>query len=239
MQGNNIEEFDPFSKKQTCHNSETNDLKIIEKSELLSDEVRNKQSTSDNTHNNETTSHYSQYNRSKSMYHEGYQERSSNIQRSKSVSEDPHNSKNNTSNFEEPEKRKIERNDQVARLLEPICEGIFERIELLGELLTSKKLDSVPDVYDEMANIVAATARNERLQAGPDGKRLLELTSAAKSNLNVDLHNLDVEIQRQFGLYSVEVTGDGVRICMLSLLFFYFNDLHIIGMCFSSHSDLG
>jgi hypothetical protein len=86
---------------------------------------------------------------------------------------------------------------------------------LLGELLISKKLNTVPDVYDEMAHIIAATERNERLKAGPDGERLLKLTTAAKSNLNVDLHNLDVEIQRQFGLYSVEVTGDGVRICIL------------------------
>ncbi|CAF3666654.1 unnamed protein product [Rotaria sordida] len=60
-----------------------------------------------------------------------------------------------------------------------------------------------------MAHIIAATERNERLQAGPDGKRLLELTTAAKSNLNVDLNKLDIELQRQFGLYSVEVTGDG------------------------------
>ncbi|CAF3833359.1 unnamed protein product, partial [Rotaria sp. Silwood1] len=60
-----------------------------------------------------------------------------------------------------------------------------------------------------MAYIIAATERNERLQAGSDGKRLLQLTTAAKSNLNIDLHNLDIELQRQFGLYSVEVIGDG------------------------------
>jgi hypothetical protein len=66
-----------------------------------------------------------------------------------------------------------------------------------------------------MAQIVEAMERNQRLRAGPDGERLIELTTRAKSNLNIDLHNLDVEIQRQFGLYSVEVTGDGVRICIL------------------------
>jgi hypothetical protein len=87
-----------------------------------------------------------------------------------------------------------------------------------------------------MVQIVAATERNERFKAGPDGKRLLELTTAARSNLNVDLHNLDAEIQRQFGLYSVEVTGDGVRIIIIlfTLLSFY-----ILGVCLSSHSDLG
>ncbi|CAF0984136.1 unnamed protein product [Rotaria sordida] len=109
------------------------------------------------------------------------------------------------------EQSKIECNYQspIIRLLKPECQGIRERVELLGELITIKKLDSVPDVYDEMAHIIAATERNERLQAGPDGKRLLELTTAAKSNLNVDLNKLDIELQRQFGLYSVEVTGDG------------------------------
>jgi len=71
-----------------------------------------------------------------------------------------------------------------------------------------------------MAQIIAATERNERFQTGPDGKRLLELTTAARSNLNVDLHNLDVEIQRQFGLHSVEVTGDGVRVYLSSLSIF-------------------
>ncbi len=125
---------------------------------------------------------------------------------------------------------------QVSRLLEPTCEGIRERIELLGELIIRKKLDVVPDAYDEMAQIVAATERNERLKAGPDGKRLLELTTEARSNLNIDLHNLDAELQRQFGLYSVEVTGDGVRII---IIFLYCNHLYRIGMCFSSHSDLG
>lgn len=73
-----------------------------------------------------------------------------------------------------------------------------------------------------MTHIMAATERNERLQAGPDGRRLLELTTAARSNLNIDLHYLDVELQRQFGLYSVEVTGDGVRIkyIIISVNFF-------------------
>ncbi|CAF1547247.1 unnamed protein product, partial [Adineta steineri] len=60
-----------------------------------------------------------------------------------------------------------------------------------------------------MAQIIGATKRNERLQDGPDGERLLELTTAARSNRNIDLNNLDAEIQRQFGLHSVEVTGDG------------------------------
>jgi hypothetical protein len=125
---------------------------------------------------------------------------------------------------------------QVSRLLEPTCEGIRERIELLGDLLISKKLDSVPDVYDEMVHIIEATERNERLKAGPDGEHLLELTTAARSNLNIDLHNLDLEIQRQFGLYSVEVTGDGVRVYTLSLLVFILF-IYILGMCLSSHSD--
>ena len=119
---------------------------------------------------------------------------------------------------------------QVSRLLEPICKGIRSRIELLGELLTSKKLDSIPDAYDEMAQIVAATERNECFQMGSDGKRLAELTNAAKSNLNIDLYNLDVEIQRQFGLYSVEVTGDGVRIhayISMYLYIFFFTALII------------
>jgi hypothetical protein len=71
-----------------------------------------------------------------------------------------------------------------------------------------------------MAQIVAATERNERFQIGSDGKRLLELTTAAKSNLNIDLRYLDEEIQRQFGLYSVEVHGDGVRVYLLGQLFF-------------------
>ncbi len=89
-----------------------------------------------------------------------------------------------------------------------------------------------------MAHIVTAIQRNERLRSGPDGKRLLELTTAARSNLNVDLHNLDLEIQRQFGLYSVEVTGDGVRVYILSLLFFIVI-IDILGMRLSSYSDLG
>lgn len=71
-------------------------------------------------------------------------------------------------------------------------------------------MDPVPDIYDEMKLIIESTERNERFQVDPDGKRLLALTTAAKSNLNIDLYNLDVEIRRQFGLYSVEVTGDGV-----------------------------
>lgn len=81
--------------------------------------------------------------------------------------------------------------------------------------MISDPLDQIPDVYDEMAHIIAAIERNERLQADPHGKRLLELTTAARSNLNVDLDDLDLELQRQFGLYSVEVIGDGVRIYLL------------------------
>ncbi|CAF1334760.1 unnamed protein product [Rotaria sp. Silwood1] len=61
-----------------------------------------------------------------------------------------------------------------------------------------------------MKEIVAATERNDRFQSDSYGKRLIQLTTAAKSNLNIDLYNLDVEIQHQFGLHSVEVTGDGV-----------------------------
>ncbi|CAF0855089.1 unnamed protein product [Adineta steineri] len=98
---------------------------------------------------------------------------------------------------------------KVIRLLEPNCQGIRERIELLVELISVQPLDSIPDIYDEMAQIIAATERNERFQAGPYGERLLELTTAARSNRNIDLNNLDAEIQRQFGLHSVEVTGDG------------------------------
>ncbi|CAF5125345.1 unnamed protein product, partial [Rotaria sp. Silwood1] len=86
--------------------------------------------------------------------------------------------------------------DQITRLLKPECQAIRERVQLLGELITSKKLDPIPHVYDEMAYIIAATERNERLQAGSDGKRLLQLTTAAKNNLNIDLHNLDIELQR-------------------------------------------
>ncbi|CAF2084550.1 unnamed protein product [Rotaria magnacalcarata] len=121
------------------------------------------------------------------------------------------NTKNSIPKSDQSEESKIKCNyhSSVSRLLEPTCEGIRSRIELLGELITSKKLDSIPDVYDEMAQIIASTERNERFMTGVDGKRLLELTTTAKSNLNIDLHNLDLEIQRQFGLYSVEVTGDG------------------------------
>lgn len=64
-----------------------------------------------------------------------------------------------------------------------------------------------------MQKIIEATERNERLQAGPDGQRLLQLSTIARSNLNADLANLDAELKEQFGLHSVEVTGDGVSIC--------------------------
>ncbi|CAF1639010.1 unnamed protein product [Rotaria magnacalcarata] len=60
-----------------------------------------------------------------------------------------------------------------------------------------------------MKDIIAAIERNDRFQSDLDGKRLLQLTNAAKSNLNIDLHKLDLEIRRQFGIHSVEVTGDG------------------------------
>ena len=124
---------------------------------------------------------------------------------------------------------------QITRLLELTCNGIRERIQLLGELITSKKLDSVPEVYDEMAHIIVTTKRNERFMAGTDGQRLLELTTAAKSNANIDLYNLDLELQRQFGLYSVEVTGDGVRDYLL-LVFTLI--IYLIVMCLSSYFDL-
>ncbi|CAF4616311.1 unnamed protein product, partial [Rotaria sp. Silwood2] len=97
----------------------------------------------------------------------------------------------------------------IYRLLEPNFEGIRSRIELLGELISSNKLDSIPDEYDQMKDIIAAIERNDRFQSDSDGKRLLQLTNAAKSNLNIDLYNLDVEIHRQFEFHSVEVTGDG------------------------------
>ncbi|CAF0806332.1 unnamed protein product [Adineta ricciae] len=94
-------------------------------------------------------------------------------------------------------------------IIEPSCEGIRERVELLGDLLKIDKLNSISDVYDEMAQILANIERNQRLQVGPDGECLLQLATAAKSNRNIDLYNFDNEIQRQFGLYSVEVIGDG------------------------------
>ena len=67
------------------------------------------------------------------------------------------------------------------------------------------------EVYDETALIMAAIERNARLQEGADGEYLLALTTAAVSNRNIDLNHLDEEIELQFGLHSVEVTGDGVR----------------------------
>ncbi|CAF1418781.1 unnamed protein product [Adineta ricciae] len=97
----------------------------------------------------------------------------------------------------------------IIGLIEPSCEGIRERVELLGDLLKIDKLNSISDVYDEMAQIIANMERNQRLQVGPDGECLLQLATAAKSNRNIDLYNFDNEIQRQFGLYSVEVIGDG------------------------------
>ncbi|CAF4167626.1 unnamed protein product [Rotaria sp. Silwood2] len=60
-----------------------------------------------------------------------------------------------------------------------------------------------------MKDIIAAIERNDRFQSDSYGERLLQLTNAAKSNLNVDLNKLDDEISHQFGLHSVEVTGDG------------------------------
>ena len=62
-----------------------------------------------------------------------------------------------------------------------------------------------------MEHIVEAMTRNDKFKEGSDGQRLLELTTKARSNLNIDLENLDREIQRQFGLFSVEVIGDGVN----------------------------
>ncbi|CAF1428808.1 unnamed protein product [Rotaria sordida] len=58
---------------------------------------------------------------------------------------------------------------KVSRLLEPNSEGIRSRIELLGELISSKKLGSIPDVYDQMKDIIAVTERNDRFQSDSDG----------------------------------------------------------------------
>ena len=86
-----------------------------------------------------------------------------------------------------------------------------------------------------MQKIIEATERNERLKAGPDGECLLRLTTRAKSNLNVDLAHLDEELQRQFGLYSVEVTGDGVSLFHV-ILIETFTICLFLGMCFSSNT---
>lgn len=103
--------------------------------------------------------------------------------------------------------------------MRPDFEGVRSRIELLGDLLICDKLDHVPEIYDEMEHIIKGIERNERLQAGEDGERLLRISKAARSNLNVDLRKLDQELLRQFGLYAVEVIGDGVRFILLSFLF--------------------
>ncbi|CAF1199153.1 unnamed protein product [Rotaria sp. Silwood1] len=118
---------------------------------------------------------------------------------------------NNKLNTEQYEQTKPISDDYspIRRLLEPNCAGIRSRIELLGQLISSKKLDSIPNEYDQMKDIIAAIERNDRFQSDSDGKYLHHLTNAAKSNLNSDLNNLDDEIYRQFGLHSVEVTGDG------------------------------
>ncbi|CAF1591277.1 unnamed protein product [Rotaria sp. Silwood1] len=118
---------------------------------------------------------------------------------------------NNKLNTEQYEQTKPISDDYspIRRLLEPNCAGIRSRIELLGQLISSKKLDSIPNEYDQMKDIIAAIERNDRFQSDSDGKYLHHLTNAAKSNLNSDLNNLDDEIHRQFGLHSVEVTGDG------------------------------
>lgn len=81
-----------------------------------------------------------------------------------------------------------------------------------------------------MQKIVQAMERNDRFRVGEDGETLLRLMTIAKSNLNADLHNLDLELQRQFGLYSVEVTGDGVS---LSFPSFSSPSLHLLVLCFS------
>ena len=65
-----------------------------------------------------------------------------------------------------------------------------------------------------MQKIIEAMERNERFRVGEDGETLLRFITIAKSNLNADLHKLDLELQRQFGLYSVEVTGDGVSLSL-------------------------
>ena len=69
----------------------------------------------------------------------------------------------------------------------------------------------MPDTYDETDQIIRAIDRNEQFQQGSDGQQLSRLAHAARSNLNKDINEFCQEIQRQFGLYAVEVTGDGVR----------------------------
>jgi hypothetical protein len=114
----------------------------------------------------------------------------------------------------------------MPRLVAPGCGGIRERIDLLSQLIDIGKDAWMSEAYDETALIIAAIERNARLQAGPDGERLLALTTAAVSNRNIDLNRLDEEIELQFGLHSVEVTGDGVRIfpsspCLHQLIVFF------------------
>ena len=124
---------------------------------------------------------------------------------------------------------------QVSRLLQQPLDGNRERIELLGRLLVTTKLDPVPDTYDETDQIVKAIDRNEQFQHGPDGQRLSKLAHAARSNLNKDIDEFCQEIQRQFGLYAVEVTGDGVRDDRSSSS----DTVHRLGMCFSRHTHFG
>jgi hypothetical protein len=82
----------------------------------------------------------------------------------------------------------------------------------LSQLIDSGKDAWMSEVFDETAMIITAAIEiNARLQAGPDGERLLALATAAVSNRNIDLNRLDAAIEYQFGLHSVEVTGDGVR----------------------------
>ena len=81
----------------------------------------------------------------------------------------------------------------------------------MAELITIGKDAWMSDVYDETALIMVAIERNARLQSKADGQCLLAFSAAAVSNRNIDLARFDEEIERQFGLHSVEVTGDGVR----------------------------
>ena len=73
-----------------------------------------------------------------------------------------------------------------------------------------EKVDAIPDCYDEMKAIELSIRRNAKIQAGPHGQTLLDLATAAVSNSNWDLNRFSAEIERQFGLHSVEVVGDGV-----------------------------
>ncbi|CAF3479236.1 unnamed protein product, partial [Rotaria sp. Silwood2] len=210
------------------------DYVIIENNQILSNEMQNKQLISINRLKNDQTIDKSQYNRSISLNPAYSQSQEDKLHRRNSLTinlqnvrdeskESIHNKtiikhieENNLLSIESTNNNKLNieqtKSDDyspIRRLLEPNCEGIRSRIELLGDLISSKKLDSVPNEYDQMKDIMAAIERNDHFQSDSYGKHLLQLTNAAKSNLNVDLNKLDDEIRYQFGLHSVEVTGDG------------------------------